>query len=137
MYKLTKILILASLFFTINISANGKFGSKIFIKCDENKDGFLNQSEYLEMSTKRFKRMDANKDLTVTFTELKNTQLAKIMPKFALSWFSKNDLDENKIVTIKEISKVSNKKFENMDTDNNKLLNSTEWLTNNPSFNKK
>ena len=136
MYKPTKILILVALIIATNILANGKFGSKIFVKCDDNKDGLLNQSEYLKMSTKRFKRMDLNKDLVVTYKELQNTPFAKMMPSFALSWFAKNDLDKNKKVTTKEITKVSNKKFDMMDTNSDKLLSSNEWMTNNPSFNK-
>ena len=136
MYKLTKVFILVNLLITTNILANGKFGSKIFVKCDENKDGFLNQNEYLKMSTKRFTRMDLDKNSEVTFKELQNTPFAKMMPSFALSWFIKNDLDKNKIVTTNEIIKVSNKKFKMMDKSNDKQLSSTEWQNNNPSFNK-
>ncbi|RLA82989.1 MAG: hypothetical protein DRG78_05640, partial [Epsilonproteobacteria bacterium] len=106
------------------------------VKCDDNKDGFLNQKEYLKMSSKRFNRMDLNKNNEVTYLELQNTPFAKMMPKFALSWFAKNDLDKNKIVTYKEIEKVSNKKFYMMDNNKDKQLSSNEWLTNNPSFNR-
>ena len=125
-----------NLILSTNILANGKFGSKIFVKCDENKDGFLNQKEYLKMSSKRFNRMDLNKNLEVTYKEIQNTPLAKMMPHIALSWFDKNDIDKNQIVTLIEMKTVSNKKFKSMDTNSDKLLSSYEWQTNNPSFNK-
>ncbi len=134
-----RIMILISMVFLSNILANpqtAKFGSKIFYKCDYNKDGFLNQEEYLNMSTKRFKRMDLNKNNQIIIDELKNTKLALIMPKIAISWFKRSDLNNDTIVTIKEITIISNKKFKMMDTDNDKLLNFNEWQSNNPSFNK-
>ncbi|MEA3554798.1 MAG: hypothetical protein U9R39_10430 [Campylobacterota bacterium] len=130
---------LSLLIITANILANpqnDKFGSKIFVKCDENKDGFLNQEEYLTMSSKRFNRMDLDKDRDVEIIEIQNTRLFKVMPHIASSWFIKNDLDRNKIVTSQEMEIISNNKFQFMDKNNDKKLSSYEWQTNNPSFNK-
>ncbi len=113
-----------------------KFGSKIFTKCDINKDGLLNETEYLNMSSKRFHRMDSNKDTIVTLQELTATQLAKMMPLIAVSWFNRNDINKDNIVTIKEIEEASNAKFLQIDENHDKQLSITEWLKFNPSFNK-
>ncbi len=113
-----------------------KFGSKIFTKCDINKDGLLNETEYLKMSTKRFHRMDSNKDDIVTLQELTTTQLSKMMPLIAVSWFNRNDIDQDNVVTIKEIEQASNAKFLQIDANHDKQLSITEWLKFNPSFNK-
>jgi hypothetical protein len=132
--------ILLSLFFispSNAIQINKKFGSKIFIKCDSDKDGTLNKKEYFNMSDKRFKRMDTNKNKKVSLKELKETQLAKIMPILAFDWFNRHDLDKNGIVLYSEMKNVSDTKFASMDKDNSKKLSSYEWQNFNPSFNKR
>ena len=132
-------ILLSFIILTTNILANtqnNKFGSKIFVKCDENKDGFLNQEEYLKMSSKRFSRMDLDKNSDVELKEIQNTRLFKVMPHIASSWFVRNDLDKNKIVTSQEMKTISNSKFLFMDKNNDKKLSSYEWQTNNLSFNK-
>ena len=133
------VIILSSIFISISsaVQLNVKFGSKIFIKCDKNKDGFLDQKEYLFMSTKRFKRMDTNNNYEVSLKEIRSTKLAKIMPKLANDWFNRHDLDKNKIVFYSELKNVSDAKFKSMDKNNDKKLSSYEWQNFNPSFNKR
>ncbi len=139
MKKIINIFILGSLILVTSSMANNqnnKFGSKIFIKCDFDNNGFLNASEYLEMSSKRFNKMDLNKDKQITSKEIKNTKLAKLMPKIAMSWFKRNDIDKNSIVTLNEIQKASTKKFIQIDINNDRQLSMDEWLNVNPSFRK-
>jgi len=119
---------LGSLLFTTTLLAQEQFGTKIFNKCDDNKDGFLDKKEYLNMSTKRFNRMDKNKDTMVTFTELSTTFLAKMMPMVATSWFERNDTNKDTIVTFKEMEQVSDKKFSIMDNNNDTKLSGYEFL---------
>ena len=132
--------LLITLFYTTSSSAvqlNVKFGSKIFVKCDKDKDGYLNEKEYLFMSSKRFKRMDTNKNKQVSLEEIRKTQLAKVMPRLASQWFIRHDLDNDSIVLYSEMKKVSDKKFKGMDKNNDKKLSSYEWQNFNPSFNKR
>jgi len=55
-----KIIISITIIFISNILANpqtAKFGSKIFYKCDYDKDGFLNQKEYLRATCRFTKKL--------------------------------------------------------------------------------
>ena len=138
-YKIFTPILLSLLLSTSSYSVqiNKKFGSKIFVKCDFNKDGFLDEKEYLHMSAKRFKRMDSNNDKEVSLKEIKETQLAKMMPRLAQQWFERHDLDKNNIVLYSEMKSISDAKFKSMDKDNSKSLSTYEWQTFNPSFNKR
>jgi len=127
-------MIISSLLLSTIILANGQFGTKIFTKCDDNKDGFLNKTEYLKMSTKRFNRMDKNQDKMVTFKELSTTFLAKVMPMIATSWFERNDVNKDTIVTLKEMEQMSDKKFVVVDDNKDGKLSAYEWQNSNPSF---
>ena len=132
-------LIIAGLLVTTSSIATMKtntFGITIFTKCDENKDNFLDKKEYLRMSSKRFNRMDSNRDKNVTIKEIKSTKLAKIMPKIAISWFKRNDLNDDFIVTYSEMKQSSDIKFNKIDTNKDKKLSTIEWQTSNPSFKK-
>ena len=137
MNKKINLLFLASLTLATSSIATMKtntFGITIFTKCDDNKDNFLDTNEYLKMSSKRFNRMDSNKDKKVTMEEIKNTTLARLMPKIAISWFRRNDLNNDFTVTYKEMKQSSDIKFSKIDINHDEKLSSTEWQTSNPSF---
>lgn len=113
--------------FTITIFANS-LQTNIFIKCDKNKDHFLNQEEYTRMSLKRFAKFDLSKDNQVDPYELSDTQLAKIMPQIAIQWFIRNDIDGNKIVTLDEAKNASNRRFYKLDKNQDNKLSMQEWV---------
>lgn len=78
---------------------NGNFVDKMFSKFDEDKDGFVDKTEYFAISTSRFERSDDNNDGKVSKKESLDTFIAKRFPSKVKKWFKNSDSD-NKIVGI-------------------------------------
>lgn len=104
----------------------GNFANKMFSKFDDNKDGFVDKTEYFAISTSRFKRADNNGDKKVSKEESKDTFIAKRFPSKIEKWFTRNDIDKDGFISYDEMREDSRKEFLAQDINNDSKLSQSE-----------
>ncbi len=107
----------------------GKFKNmpdRMFSKFDEDKDGFVDKTEYFAISESRFKRNDDNDDNKVSMKESKDNFIAKRFPEKMDKWFNESDLDHDGFVSHMEMRKKSKNEFFAQDVNTDGKLSKKE-----------
>ena len=105
---------------------HAKFEDKMFSKFDEDKDGSVDKTEYLEVSSTRFERADDNGDSKVSKEESENTFIAKRFPSKMQKWFYANDINKDGYISTDEMKKSSKEEFLLQDTNGDSKLSKGE-----------
>lgn len=105
---------------------HGDFGNKMFTKYDDDKNGYVDKTEYFLVSQSRFERADENDDKKVSKEESKETFIGKYFPEKIAKWFKQSDLDSNNYVSYEEMRKKSKKEFFEQDTNIDSKLTKKE-----------
>ncbi len=104
----------------------GNFADKMFSKFDDDKDGFVDKTEFFAISTSRFKRTDDNGDSKISKKESQETFIAKRFPSKIKKWFIRNDTNKDGFISSDEMREDSRKEFLAQDINNDSKLSQTE-----------
>ena len=105
----------------------------LFEKFDDNEDGVITQTEYMEFIDERFDKMDTDGDGTITKEDLYNSRFYTFLPELAEAVFRDSDTDMSGTITRNEMLKAEEVNFKKMDVNENGKLSQKEFIVNDMS----
>lgn len=132
MTKKSLIIGLVAISIMATVSCSGKYrgyknmSKTMFNKFDEDKDGFVDKTEYFAISENRFKRSDDNDDNKVSLEESKDTFIAKRFPEKIAKSFNESDSNNDGFITHMEMKEKSKNDFFAQDANSDGKLSKKE-----------
>jgi len=105
----------------------------LFDKFDDDEDGLITKTEYMEFIDERFIKMDTDRNGTTTKEDLYNSRFYTFLPELAEAVFRDSDTDMDGHITKEEMTKAEEARFTKMDRNGDGLLDKEEFIVNDMS----